>query len=143
MKNIFVFFVLMVFGLSAHAAGAKVITAKTVEASKGPLIIDLSKQAFKIDLKNLDTSKIVLTGRTKEITLAQWLKMAKKSGYSPKKNGHIMLTAKPSNFPGISDKTLKKVNALKDGEILRTQATSDTGAVQYLCLLLYYTCETW
>ncbi len=132
--------VLVSFCAPAFAAKPMVISSRTLAESDGPVVIDLGKvRLVKVQLKGLDTSRIRLRIRGKEMTLKSWLDQGRRKGVKLGRKKEILLTANASNFPNISANTLKEVGRLKDFESYAPSTDSISGTV-YVCGLIIYSC---
>lgn len=145
MRKLLLLLTFIFFSAAGQAAEVKLISAKSLKSSEGSILLKSSKQAYKIDLNGLDTSRILLTSKNKKtVSLKKWLNLAAKSGFKPSKKNFIMLTATPASFPGIGSETRRNIESLKEGKLFTpTIQGATTTRTEYICMVFWYGCSTW
>ncbi|MCB1034225.1 MAG: hypothetical protein KDD47_10370 [Acidobacteria bacterium] len=135
-----VFALLVTFCLPAFAAKPMVVSARTLEGSEGPLVIDLGKtRLVKFELNGLDASRVSLRVRGKEMTLKSWLDQGKSKGLKLGRKNEITLSANASNFPNLTREHLDAIGRLKDFETF-SPSTQGVSGTLYTCAIFIYGC---
>ena len=110
-----------------------IVSKSTIDKSANSTSVDPAKhKLIRFKLSGVDANKILIKGRRKTTTLKQTMQALKFKSSAKE----VLLARDPSDFPGISSETLKKVRELKDGESIVIYG-KDT---LYGCHLLNYYC---